>query len=72
MLVGGVMYQCWLSVGCTMGKRWIWEGFGPKIMFSIISHVLAISKFKYLGDVCLGYFKIIPKDIGECVVQCVI
>jgi hypothetical protein len=48
------------------------EGFGPKNMFSTISHVLVISNFKDLEDVCLGYFKIIPKDIGECVVQCVV
>ena len=68
------MWPC-VYVGRLLVAQWAedgWKDFGPKDMFSVVSHILSVSKFKGLGDVCLGYLRIIPKCICEFVVQCII
>lgn len=42
---------------------------GPKYVFPMVSHVLGISRFENLGNLCVGYFVIFPKVIRELLVD---
>lgn len=43
--------------------------FGPKVVSAVVTHVLSIVKFGCLGDVRIWGGGVVPKNIGEVVVQ---